>query len=114
MLVQQVIQQQGLLEANLADRVETCVAATIARSTNSAARRWKLWAYSRGLQERPVQQSDFRRCCREACQKRSGMSLSGRQGGHQRGEPDEIEPPPEIVGERGQAEFGTNLLQATH
>ena len=42
------------------------------------------------------------------------MSFSGRQGGHQLGEPDEIEDPPEIVGERGQAEFGANLLQATH
>src|SRR3954452_748430 len=46
--------------------------------------------------------------------KRSGMSLSGRQGSHQLVEPDEIEHPPEIVGERGQAEFGTNLLQSTH
>jgi hypothetical protein len=42
------------------------------------------------------------------------MSLSGRQGGHQLDEPDEIEDPPQIVGERGQAEFGANLLQATH
>jgi hypothetical protein len=39
---------------------------------------------------------------------------SSRQGGHQLGEPDEIEDPPEIVGECGQAEFGANLLQATH
>jgi hypothetical protein len=39
---------------------------------------------------------------------------SGRQRGHQLGEPDEIEDPPEIVGKRGQAEFGANLLQATH
>jgi hypothetical protein len=42
------------------------------------------------------------------------MSLSGRQGGHQPSEPDEIEDSPEIVGERGQAEFGANILQATH
>ena len=47
-------------------------------------------------------------------QKYSRMSLSGRQRGHQLGEPDEIEDPPEIVGERGQAEFGADLLQATH
>ena len=40
--------------------------------------------------------------------------LPGRQGGHQLGEPDEIEDSPEIVGERGQAEFGANILQATH
>jgi hypothetical protein len=39
---------------------------------------------------------------------------SGRQGGYQLGEPDEIQDAPEIVGECGQAEFGANLLQATH
>src|SRR4051812_46320547 len=42
------------------------------------------------------------------------MSDSGRQGGHQLGEPEEIEHPPEIVGERCQAEFSTDLLHATH
>ena len=42
------------------------------------------------------------------------MSLSGRQGGHQLRERDEIEDSPEIIGECSQAEFGANLLQATH
>jgi hypothetical protein len=42
------------------------------------------------------------------------MSLSGCQGGHQVSERDEIEDSPEIVGERGQAKFATNLLQTTH
>ena len=42
------------------------------------------------------------------------MSLSGRQGSHQLRERDEIEDSPEIVGERGQAKFAANLLQATH
>src|ERR1017187_8255538 len=43
-----------------------------------------------------------------------GHVLSGHQRRHQLGEFDEIEDPPEIVGERGQAELGTDLLQATH
>ena len=42
------------------------------------------------------------------------MSLSGCHGGHQVSERDEIEDSPEIVGERGQAKFATNLLQTTH
>jgi hypothetical protein len=42
------------------------------------------------------------------------MSLSCRQGGHQLRERDEIEGSPEIIGERGQAKLGANLLQATH
>ena len=42
------------------------------------------------------------------------MSLSGCQGGHQVSERYEIEDSPEIVGERGQAKFATNLLQTTH
>ena len=42
------------------------------------------------------------------------MSLSGRQGGYQLRERDEIEDSPEIIGECSQAEFGANLLQATH
>jgi hypothetical protein len=41
-------------------------------------------------------------------------SLSGRHGGHQLGEPDDIQHPAEIVGERGQAELTTDLLQTTH
>src|SRR5260221_10089040 len=43
-----------------------------------------------------------------------GHGLSGRQCSHQLGEPDDIEDPPEIVGERGQAEFSANLLQTPH
>jgi hypothetical protein len=42
------------------------------------------------------------------------MSLSSRQSGHQLGEPDDVEHPPEIVGERGQTQFGADLLQTTH
>jgi hypothetical protein len=34
--------------------------------------------------------------------------------GHQLGEPDDIQHPAEIVGERRQAELGPDLLQATH
>src|SRR5579864_624628 len=34
--------------------------------------------------------------------------------GHQLSEADDIEYPPEIVGERGQAELGANLRQASH
>src|ERR1700749_1713147 len=41
------------------------------------------------------------------------MSPSGRQSGHQLSEPDKIEHPTQIVGERRQAEFGPHLLQAT-
>jgi len=47
-------------------------------------------------------------------QKCLGMRLLGRHRGHQLGEPDDIEDPPEIVGERSQAELGADLLQATH
>ena len=39
-------------------------------------------------------------------------SLSDRHCSHQFSEPDEIEHPSEIVGERGQAELGSDLLQA--
>jgi hypothetical protein len=42
------------------------------------------------------------------------MRPSGRQGGHQPVEPDNIQYPPEIVSECGQAELGADLLQATH
>jgi hypothetical protein len=42
------------------------------------------------------------------------MRLSGRHRGHQLGELDDIEHPPEVVGERRQAEFGADLLQAAH
>jgi hypothetical protein len=42
------------------------------------------------------------------------MHLSGRHCGHQVSEPDDIQHPPEIVGERGQTELGADLLQATH
>jgi len=42
------------------------------------------------------------------------LGLSGRHCGHQLGEPDNIENAPEIIGRRGQAGFGTDLLQAAH
>jgi hypothetical protein len=42
------------------------------------------------------------------------LKVSRRHCGHQLGEPDNIEDAPEIIGKRGQAEFGTDLLQAAH
>lgn len=42
------------------------------------------------------------------------MRLSGRHRGYQLGETDDVENTPEIVGECGQAELGTDPLQATH
>ena len=41
------------------------------------------------------------------------LRLSGRHRGHQLGEPNDVEDPPEIIDECGQAEFGADLLQAT-
>ena len=42
------------------------------------------------------------------------LGVSGRYCGHQLGEPDNIEDAPEIIGKRGQAESGTDLLEAAH
>jgi hypothetical protein len=38
-------------------------------------------------------------------------TLSDRHRGHQFGEPDKIEHPPKIIGQRSQAELAANLLQ---
>src|SRR5580700_3924825 len=45
--------------------------------------------------------------------RRSGAAL-GRERGNQSWETHDIEDAPEIVGERGQAELGANLLQPSH
>src|ERR1700710_1901800 len=57
---------------------------------------------------------DWRRSCRPPRHNPAARGLSGPPGGHHLGEPDDIQHPAEIVGERGQTELGADLLQATH
>jgi hypothetical protein len=62
----------------------------------------------------PVQKCHSRRQYRPGWRNCPGLGVSGRYCGHQLGEPDNIEDAPEIIGKRGQAESGTDLLQAAH
>src|SRR3954447_15018302 len=71
-------------------------------------------SYTVDWQKSPIPRWDSWRWCRCTFRKRPDTRLSGRQGGRQLREPDQIEDPPEIVGKRGQAELGANILQATH
>ena len=55
-----------------------------------------------------------RQVSRNNSARRETLGRSPLNGGHQFGEPDEIEHPPQIIGERRQAEFSANVCQTTH
>ena len=97
-----------------ADRVETGLGGKAGEPGRQKCPTRSLCAIQTTLPKPPVLITNLVDHANSPGKNRARRCRSGRHGGHQLGEPNNIQHPPQIIGERGQAELTADLFQATH